>query len=259
MLTKTLRFDDDVLNVLEGLRVERQNGGYIGYLEGQLDRDLYVRTNKALEVLGGKWNRKARGHLFTADPREALADMLDSGEATVVKDGWFPTPCAVVERMLDLVPWEPRGMILEPSAGEGHICDVLCMDYGLDPAEWFFCFERDRRRARVLAEKRYRVECGDFLSYSPSPCFWRVYMNPPLEAGQDIDHVRHAYAFLKPGGALVAVMSEGPFFRGDKKATAFREWLDVTGGASYPLPQDSFRGSGTGVNTRLVVMHRREG
>jgi len=259
MLTKTLRFDDDVLDVLKGLRVERENGGYIGYLEGQLDRDLYVRTNKALEVLGGKWNRKAKGHTFAADPRDALADMLDSGEATVVKDGWFPTPRAVVERMLDLVPVDPGGMILEPSAGEGHICDVVCADYWLDPAEWFFCIERDRRRARVLAEKGYRVECGDFLSYSPPPHFSRIYMNPPFEAGQDIDHVRHAYDFLKPGGALVAVMSESPFFRGDKRATAFREWLAEVGGQSHPLPPDSFKESGTGVNTRLVVIHRGEG
>jgi hypothetical protein len=259
VLTKTLRFDDDVLDVLRVMRIERQGGGYLGYLEGQLDRDLYARTNKALEVLGGKWSRKAKGHTFTADPREALSDMLDSGEAMIIKDGWFPTPRAVVERMLELVPVGSDDTILEPSAGEGHICDVVCANCGLDPAEWFFCIERDRRRARVLAEKRYRVECGDFLSYSPCPRFTRVYMNPPFEAGQDIDHVRHAYGFLRPGGALVAVMSEGPFFRGDKKATAFREWLASVGGKSHPLPADSFKESGTGVNARLAVIRKQGG
>ena len=258
MLTKTLRFDDDVLGVLKGLRVERENGGYIGYLEGQLDRDLYVRTNKALEVLGGKWNRKAKGHTFAADPRDALADMLDSGEATVVKDGWFPTPRAVVERMLDLVPVDPGGAILEPSAGEGHIADVLREQPGVAPWD-VYCIERDEGRAAVLARKGLYTVCADFLIHAPDPYFARVYMNPPFEAGQDIDHVRHAYDFLKTGGALVAVMSEGPFFRGDKRATAFREWLAEVGGQSHPLPPDSFKESGTGINTRLVVIHRGEG
>jgi hypothetical protein len=51
-------------------------------------------------------------------------------------------------------------------------------------------------------------------------------MNPPFEKGQDIEHVRHAYDQLKPGGRVVAIMSEGPFFRSDKKATEFRDWLE---------------------------------
>jgi hypothetical protein len=258
VLTKTLRFDDDVLDVLRGLRVEQENGGFVGYMEGQLDRDLYTRTNKALEALGGKWNRKARGHTFAADPREALADMLDSGEATVVKDGWFPTPRAVVERMLELVPVGPEDVILEPSAGEGHIAKVIWELPGIAP--WHvMCIERDAVRAETCWRKALYTECGDFLAYPPDPFFTRVYMNPPFESGQDIDHVRHAYDFLAPGGALVAVMSEGPFYRGDKKATAFREWLTDVGGESHPLPADSFKESGTGVNTRLVVIHKRGG
>ena len=45
----------------------------------------------------------------------------------------------------------------------------------------------------------------------------RIVMNPPFEAGQDIDHVRHAFQFLKDGGRLVSIMSPSPFFREDKK------------------------------------------
>lgn len=82
----------------------------------------------------------------------------------------------------------------------------------------------------------------------------RIYMNPPFEEGQDIDHVQHAYKILAPGGQMVAVMSEGPFFRGDRKATEFREWLEGVGGYSEQLPEGSFKESGTGVNTRLVVI-----
>ena len=79
-------------------------------------------------------------------------------------------------------------------------------------------------------------------------------MNPPFENGQDIDHVRHAFGMLRPGGILVAIMSPGPFFRSDRKAAAFREWFDAMGGERRDLPAGAFRESGTGVATVLVTV-----
>jgi len=35
-------------------------------------------------------------------------------------------------------------------------------------------------------------------------------------------------------------MSEGPFFRTDTKAVAFRSWLDELGGTSEQLPRTHF-------------------
>ena len=40
----------------------------------------------------------------------------------------------------------------------------------------------------------------------------------------------------------MAVVSEGPFFRSDKKSVAFREWLDDVGAEVEPLPDDAFKG-----------------
>jgi len=54
----------------------------------------------------------------------------------------------------------------------------------------------------------------------------------------------------------VSIMGEGPFFRQDKKAAAFRAWLDVCGGWSERLPEGSFQASGTGVNARIVVVEK---
>ena len=82
----------------------------------------------------------------------------------------------------------------------------------------------------------------------------------PFANGLDIDHVRHAFDQLAPGGRVVAVMSEGPFFRQDRKASEFREWLDALAGESEQLPEDSFRGveafRETGVRTRLVSIEK---
>ena len=93
--------------------------------------------------------------------------------------------------------------------------------------------------------------------YSPN---FQGYFAAPFANGLDIDHVRHAFDQLAPGGRLVAVMSEGPVFRQDRKASDFREWLDELGGESEQLPEDSFRGveafRETGVRTRVVWLEK---
>ena len=65
---------------------------------------------------------------------------------------------------------------------------------------------------------------------------------------------------LASGGRLVAIMSQGPFFREDRKAKDFREWLDEVGGESEELPEDAFKGieafRQTGVRTRIVSIDR---
>jgi hypothetical protein len=88
----------------------------------------------------------------------------------------------------------------------------------------------------------------------------RIIMNPPFSNGRDIEHVRHAYELLKPGGRIVAIMGEGAFYRQDKKAEAFRAWLDDLGGTSEKLPEGSFMDPSlpvnTSVNARMVVIEK---
>ena len=40
-----------------------------------LDRALYCKVNKALESMGGIWNRKGQAHIFAQDPRQ-LFDLM---------------------------------------------------------------------------------------------------------------------------------------------------------------------------------------
>lgn len=91
----------------------------------------------------------------------------------------------------------------------------------------------------------------------------RIVMNPPFSDRRDAQHVQHAYTLLKPGGRIVAIMGEGVFFGQDKKAEAFREWLDKVGGTSEKLPAGSFMDPSlpvnTGVNARMVVIDKPEG
>lgn len=254
MRTKNLKFDDDVLEVLKGMTWDQ--GGRLGKITRQLDRALYVKTNKALEAMGGAWNRKLGMHSFTEDPRPQVEGLIESGVLEVPDLGWFWTPEPVVRRMLDLVDIKPDMRVLEPSAGEGHILDIL---KSYCPQAVYQAVEIFPARVKTLREKGYTVHEGDFLEYKSHFWFDRIFANPPFEAEQDMAHIQRAYEHLKPGGILVSVISEGAFFREDKKTVAFRDWLKTCGSVQVEkLPDGSFKDSGTGVNTRLIVIHKPE-
>ena len=257
-LTKTLKFDDDVLEVLQAM--DWRDDGRVGVITGgQLERGLYQRCAKAFDVMGGKWDRKAGGIVFKTDPRPQVEGLVSSGELTVERDGFFETPRAVVERMIELVSPDKSNdaLTLEPSAGLGAIVRVL-KQHGV---QWMTIIERNIDRARLLSEEFESqdtfVQCSDFLDYQRDGyLFDRIYMNPPFEELQDVDHVKHAYELLADGGKMVSVMAESAFFRSDKKSVAFREWLEDVNAYVEKLPDGSFKESGTGVNTRLVVIEK---
>ncbi len=250
MLTKTIKFDDDVLEVFRSM--EWRDNGLLGIITGgQLERDLYVRCNKAFDALGGKWNRKAGGIVFSVDPRSQIEGLIENGALTVERDGFFETPGAVIERMLELLPLPSNGeLVLEPSAGLGAIAKYL-IDCNVT------LIEKNTSRCEKLREQYKNVLNLDFLEFEPeSNPYNRIYMNPPFEEQQDIDHVWHAYDILAESGGLVSVMSEGPFFRMDKKSFAFRMFLEEVGGYSEKLPEGAFKESGTSVNARLIVIRK---
>jgi hypothetical protein len=169
--------------------------------------------------------------------------------------GFFPTPRAVVATMLEHADVKPGMLILEPSAGAGAILDEIAAAH---PGARLAAFERHGALADILKAKGYTVDQCDFTEREPEATFDRVLMNPPFENGQDAAHVRIAFAHLKPGGRLVAIMSPGPFFRSDERSRSFRMWFEESGGEKYELPEGSFRASGTGVSTVLVVIEKGE-
>jgi hypothetical protein len=174
--------------------------------------------------------------------------------AGVKYDGYFPTPPALAERMAEELDIKPSHRVLEPSAGKGSLIEAAIAGgarvVNIDALEAVAALQD------ILRLKGFNVVGRDFLEHEGQ--YDRIIMNPPFENGQDIEHVQHAYTLLPEGGKLVAIMSEGPFFRGDKKATSFREWLDTVGGTSEKLPEGSFKDSdrSTGVATRLVVIEK---
>ncbi len=261
-LIKKLSFDPETLAILETrLQVETFGGGFIGKLiTGQLERKTYEKVNKALESLGGKWNRKVGGHIFATDPRLSLSGLVSNGFIEVVKEGWFFTPYPVISQMAAMIPFNHSftGPMLEPSAGEGAIADYF-YQRGVRKQD-IYCIEKNLQRAGILYNEGYPTYGRDFLTVSLDelypPGFALVVMNPPFEDAQDIDHVLHAYSMLTYGGILVSVMSEGTFFRDTTHAKDFRKWLKTLNGQVKKLSHDAFKESGTGIQSRIIAVKK---
>jgi phospholipid N-methyltransferase len=226
-------------------------GGYYSVIEA----DDYTDKSPTARLLQGmiEGNPKQRAERERLRKIEALqAEMTLS---TI--PGYFPTPTAVIEAMLDRAALEPGMMILEPSAGSGNIADAIREQF---PAVQIHCFELNQKLAELLRLKGHCVEGNDFLvDEQVARIYDRVLMNPPFERQQDIDHVRKAYRALKPGGRLVTIMASGFESRQNHKSAEFRAWLDEVEATWEDLPDGSFKASGTGVRTRLVVVDRVTG
>lgn len=250
---KVVHIDDDIKRLLMNLRIE----GNIAFINMDLDRDTYVRLNKALEALGGKWNRSVRGHIFSGDPSDKIAEAMDAGEAVDIKKTFefFETPDEVANTLVGMLSIEPGMRILEPSAGHGAIADIVrasCPDCQID------VIEIDNENRAVLKDKGYKLVGKDFMKYrKKKPLYDRIAMNPPFSRMQDVDHVRHAWKFLKPGGRLASVMAGGTEFRENKKNTEFLQWAEQQPNYEIlQLPPGSFKESGTGVNTIILTIQK---
>lgn len=231
-------------------------------LTGQLDRKLYLDTNKVIEACGGKWNRKAQTHVFGEDAQPLIDTVILTGEVrTHREDGWFPTPDFLAVRVAIAAGICGRMRVLEPSAGEGSLVEAVRR---AAPEAPIVAIEINDKRFLKLASVGSRVGNivmfpRDFLDDADLPSegqggFHRVVMNPPFAKGQDVAHVTKAFSMLLPCGRLVAIMSAGIKFRMDRRYIEFRELVTKNNGSIVPLPDDSFKSSGTEVRTVLVTI-----
>ena len=240
--------------------------------QGSTSRDIpwqlsdIRQKRKALARMGIETPAEYRMALreFVGLQAAAKQDKVRELERSVMRDaannrGWldfFPTPVAVTEEMLAAADIRPGMGVLEPSAGMGHIADRI-REKGVEPV----VAELEPQKRELLEAKGYEVVGKDFMKdVSEGKSYDRIVMNPPFSKRQDTEHVRRAYDLLKPGGRLVAIVSEGSFFGKDSKAAEFRDWLEDVGGTSERLAEGSFNDPSlpvtTGVNTRMVVIEK---
>ena len=222
-------------------------------LTGQLDRALYTETNKVLEALGGKWNKKAKAHLFDDDADDLVEQVLNTGTYTKTKQdfGAFYTPDALAAEVADAADIKPMMRVLEPSAGHGALALAAKARGGI-----VNCAEIRPDACAHLRGLGFQVWEGDFLKLELSPSFDRVVMNPPFAKRADIAHITRAFGLLVPGGELVAIASASVVMRDDSLARDFRDLVRSNFGMIADNPDGSFKESGTMVKTVMVTMSK---
>nr|WP_255323723.1 PLxRFG domain-containing protein [Acinetobacter soli] len=196
-----------------------------------------------------------RGKEKANDPVKALERSM-VGRSNDGLD-FFPTPRNVVEEMLDMAQLSPDMKVLEPSAGMGHIADIL-KENGITPD----VVELSGKRQELLELKGHNVVGNDFLLYHPADKYDRIIMNPPFSDRRDAQHIYHAYDLLKDDGVLVAIAGEGVFFGSDKQAQEFQAWLEHTDAEVTQLDAGTFNDPSlpvtTGVKARIIKVSKAD-
>ncbi|SKT52047.1 Type I restriction-modification system methyltransferase subunit [Mycobacteroides abscessus subsp. massiliense] len=257
MATEAAQLARDILG--ESSRID---GCVVRLTCGQLSRPEYVAVNKALEAMGGKWNRGQSGHVFPTDPGPALAAFVGGGalaKPARTAEGYVPTPSQLAA---DIVADHTRirglpdgAKVLEPSAGDGAFVRAILK---ANPLVQVTAVEPNAERLDRIGEhpsvQRINTTFEEFAA-STRERFDAVVMNPPfaVPGGPSIwiDHVRMAFDLLADAGRLTSIAPSGLVFRQDRKHKAIRSMVQEHGGF-VELADDAFKGSGTGVQT--VVM-----
>jgi predicted RNA methylase len=256
MIEKTI--DNNILSILEEAQITNNS---LVLNSGQLDRKTYTEVDKVLKELGGKWNTKAKAHLFAGEDLETKIDeVLTYGKIVFAKDnGYFPTPAPLAKQLVAEAEIEGHMLVLEPSAGTGNLVREIIPF--IQPRGRIVAVELNPKFAAQLKKdfnepnQAVTVVEDDFMNYSTPVTFDRVVMNPPFERQQDIDHILQAFSYLKSGGILTAIMSPAYRYRTNKKSVIFRNWLVDMGGIENDNPEQAFKESGTLINTvRIKVV-----
>lgn len=238
-----MKVANEVINVLANCKVDGNNL-YLGDI--QLERKLYVSVDKVLKALGGKWNRKARAHVFDSCPGEKIEQLLYTGEYTDEKKEFqfFETPELLAKELIEMACIQSEETVLEPSAGCGAIAKLIDCDV----------IELNESNRTILLADGFFIVGSDFLQFNKQ--YDVIIANPPFSKQQDIDHVNHMLDLAKR--CVVSVMSASVLFRDNKKTVMFRERIENLGGEITPLPDDSFMESGTKVKTCVVKVFQGE-
>lgn len=169
---------------------------------------------------------------------------------------FFPTTEDDAADLAGRLGIEPGMTVLEPSAGHGILADAA-----RDAGAKVEAVEIAGDLRDILTEKGHTLIGNDFMALTPTASYDAVIMNPPFSNGMDMDHVRHAYDFLKPGGRLAAIVSAGAGQQSTRKGQEFAAWLDALGAEVELMREGAFKDSlnPTSVRTKIIVLEKPVG
>lgn len=147
---------------------------------------------------------------------------------------FYPTPPALVTKMLATVDWRIVSTVLEPSAGKGDVADAiqrrLESTRGYRGVATIDCIELDPTLQHILRGNGHNVIHDDFLTFRTIKQYDAIIANFPFSEGDR--HMLHALNLLgATGGQLVALVNaetvRHPYTRDRQRLVATLDRLDA--------------------------------
>ena len=238
------------------------NGNYLYLPEIELERSLFLKIKKRILLAGGNWRGgKTQGFIFDFPPTEVVVALSQGKILDFKQDNqFFETPEETIATMVAMADIQKGDNVLEPSAGRFAIGRWLweySLTYDRQPID---CYELNKHNQQYLRKYPYANLVGDdFLLAQPQKLYDVILANPPFTKSSDIRHVMHMANFLKPSGVIVSVMSTAWQRKDCYPARIFHDFLKSQSSYDvYDLPEDSFKESGTTVDTCVVVIQGKD-
>lgn len=208
----------------------------------------YAKVKQCLIKAGGKYHKN--GFDFNSDA-QLVKDTLTGGVKIDDKKKFqfFGTPKDLAKTLVSMAGVTNNCRTLEPEAGQGAIANIL-----KETAKEVVVVELWKENAEILRNIGYEVNESSFLDLSTTDLgtFDKIVANPPFSKNQDIDHIKHMFSFLNPGGTLVSISSKSWQTGSMKKQIAFRNWLKEVNAEITEIPAGSFKESGTNVSSVII-------
>lgn len=222
----------------------------------QLDRKVYQDVAKALNGIGGKWNKKQNGFLFDHDPSELLTQILSGGKPINLQKEFqfFQTPDDVADFMVREAFIQPHHKVAEPEAGQGALIKAMRREGHLNNVWYWELMEQNLPHLEALDNVTFVGR--NFLTVESPVKFDVILANPPFSKNQDIDHILKMWDCLADRGRIVTVASKHWNFSTGKKEEAFKKWTEEVETTTYDLEGGRFKKSGTMVSTQILVIDK---
>lgn len=167
---------------------------------------------------------------------------MDGGRNIMDTEQFYPTPRELLEKIFKDTDWRTVASVLEPSAGNGDICDYIMDVAGRYPyynrSLDIDCIEINGNRQAALKGKNYRVIYDDFIRFQTHKQYDLIAMNPPFTDGER--HLLKALEMQKNGGCIMCILNaetlRNPYTNGRKLLVRKLEEL----GAAVEYYQSAF-------------------
>lgn len=169
-----------------------------------VDAAVYAEAVRVIEAIGGTVSESGSCK-FDYQPDDVLREISLTGcIPDRVAHQFYPTPERLASIAAELAEIGPSDLVLEPSAGQGHLAAAL-------PKERTTCVEIAPLHCAILKARGFDTVEADFIEWASAEHrlgrrFDRVVMNPPFSDGRAQAHTSAAASLVAECGKLVAIL-----------------------------------------------------